>query len=129
MSVQIAPVAPLQTTSMPPPVLPPPPASRTPPSAPVVPPAPPIPMPMTPPGHLPLLQMPSAQTTPQPPQLRGSRVRSKPSSTLPLQSLSRPSQISGMGACCARSVTGLPPMQTLVPDPQMPTPSDPAGPS
>jgi len=69
-----------------------------------------------------------AQTTPQEPQLLMSRVRSKPSSTLPLQSLSRPSQRSGVGVCSGRTMTGPLAEQALTPAVQMPIPSVPAGP-
>jgi hypothetical protein len=51
------------------------------------------------------------QMMPQPPQFLVSFKRSKPSSTLPLQSLSRPSQISGEGSRAGRASTSVPPRQ------------------
>jgi hypothetical protein len=50
------------------------------------------------PPHLPIWQgTPAGQVKPHAPQLFGSASRLKPSSTLPLQSLSKPSHTSGVG--------------------------------
>src|SRR5260221_6068008 len=84
------------------------PTGPTPPSGPgPTPPSPPVTI-----GHLPCWHcVPGAHTRPQPPQFLLSLRRSKPSSTLPLQSLSRPSQISGDGSRGGRLCTTCPPCQ------------------
>src|SRR5450432_1445246 len=116
-----APAASLQVASEPGGTKPPSGPGGTPPSVPVPPSAP-----MTS-GQRPFRHcIPAAQTRPQPPQFLLSVRRSKPSSTLPLQSLSKPSQISGAGVRGGSVCTSWPAWQLWTPAAQRPTPFVPA---
>src|SRR5450432_125481 len=101
-----APAASLQVASEPGGTKPPSGPGGTPPSVPVPPSAP------TTSGQRPPWQcIPAAQTRPQAPQFLSSVRRSKPSSTVPLQSLSKPSHTSAVGVRGGSVCTSWPPWQ------------------